>query len=321
MLLSIVIPCYNERENIEPFYDRTSAVAEQLCKNGTISDHEFWFIDDGSKDGTVEELRRLAALDRRVFYLSFTRNFGKEAAMLAGLSNSRGTFVTLLDADLQDPPELLLELFATLQNGQGYECVAARRIDRCGEPWLRSLSAKMFYSIMGRISEVEIVGGVRDFRLMTRRVVDSILTLREKSRFSKGLFVWAGYKTCYLDYHNVERTTGRTKWSFWKLVRYSLDGIVSFSLAPLQISSLLGLFCCGASLSAVLYFIFQKLVVGIAIKGYAMLVCAIFLLGGIQLLCLGVLGQYIGKLFIECKQRPDYLVLEAHVPEREGFSV
>lgn len=314
MMLSFIIPCCNEGENIAAFYNRTSVVAKQLCREGTISDYEFWFIDDGSKDHTLEEIRKLAELDRRVFYLSFTRNFGKEAAMLAGLSYSRGGFVTLLDADFQDPPELLPKLFSVLQNGEGYECVATRRMDRHGEPWLRSLFARMFYSIMNRISEVEIISGARDFRLMTRRVVDSILALREKTRFSKGLFVWGGYKTCYLEYHNVERTAGQTKWSFWKLLRYSLDGITSFSLVPLQIASLLGFLCCGLSLLAVLYFVFQKLVIGIAVEGYAMLICAIFLLGGIQLLCLGVLGQYLGKLFIESKQRPDYLVLEEHVP-------
>ena len=315
MELSLIVPCYNEESNIVRFHQAAAAVAEGLCRDGVIDGYELLFVDDGSRDGTLSGLKALAGEDRHVRYLSFTRNFGKEAAMLAGLEHSRGDYIAILDADLQDPPELLPEMFAILNSGEGYECVATRRITRRGEPPLRSLFARLFYKIINRLSDVEIVSGARDFRLMTRRMVDSILELREKSRFSKGLFVWAGYKTRYLEYENVERTAGQSKWSFWKLLKYSLDGITAFSVVPLQFSAVMGLLCCMGSMLAVLYFVIQKLTVGIPIQGYAMLVCAIFLLGGIQLLSPGILGQYLGKLFVEAKRRPDYVVLETNLAD------
>ncbi len=313
MMLSILVPCFNEEENVRPFYEQTNLVLRSLRKEGVVADYEFLFIDDGSKDGTLAQIKALAREDTRVFYLSFTRNFGKEAAMLAGLSHCRGDYVTLLDVDLQDPPELLPKMFAVLGSGEGYECVATRRVTRAGEPRLRSWFAKMFYRLINRISDVQIVDGARDFRLMTRRVVDSILELKEKSRFSKGLFVWAGYKTYYLAYENVERQRGKTKWSFWKLFKYSLDGITAFSVMPLQLAAVTGCLCSIGSILAMLYFVIQKLTVGIPVQGYAMLICSIFLLGGIQLLGLGILGQYIGKLFVESKQRPDYVVLDSNL--------
>lgn len=315
MLLSILVPCFNEEENIRPFYEQTRLVVKTLRKENVISDSEFLFINDGSKDGTLTQIKALAQEDSRVFYLSFTRNFGKEAAMLAGLTHCRGDYVTLLDADLQDPPELLPKMFGILRSEEGVECVATRRVSRAGEPRLRSWFAKLFYKLINRISDVEIVDGARDFRLMTRRVVDSILELKEKSRFSKGLFVWAGYKTYYLAYENIERKLGKTKWSFWKLFKYSLDGITAFSVMPLQLAAVAGCLCSFGSILAMLYFVIQKLTVGIPIQGYAMLICSIFLLGGIQLLGLGILGQYIGKLFVESKQRPDYVVLESNIEE------
>jgi hypothetical protein len=218
--------------------------------------------------------------------------------------------------DLQDPPELLPQMFEMLGSGEGYECVATRRVSRAGEPKLRSWFAKLFYKLINRISNVEIVDGARDFRLMTRRVVNSILDLKEKSRFSKGLFVWAGYKTRYLSYENIERKHGKTKWSFWKLFKYSLDGITAFSVMPLQLAAVAGCLCSLGAMLAMLYFVIQKLTVGIPIQGYAMLICSIFLLGGIQLLGLGILGQYIGKLFVESKQRPDYVVLDSNIESK-----
>ncbi len=317
MMLSILVPCFNEEENIRPFYEQTSLVVRGLRRENIVSDYEFVFINDGSKDGTLAQIKALAGEDARVFYLSFTRNFGKEAAMLAGLTHCRGDYVTLLDVDLQDPPELLPEMFGVLNNGEGYQCVATRRVSRAGEPRLRSWFARMFYKLINRISDVEIVDGARDFRLMTRCVVDSILDLKEKSRFSKGLFVWAGYKTCYLEYENIERQRGQTKWSFWKLFKYSLDGITAFSVMPLQLAAVAGCLCSMGSILAMLYFVIQKLTVGIPIQGYAMLICSIFLLGGIQLLGLGILGQYIGKLFIESKRRPDYVVLDSNIESKE----
>lgn len=316
MMLSILVPCLNEEENIRPFYEQTTQVIRGLRKENIVSDYEFLFINDGSKDGTLERIKALAREDGRVFYLSFTRNFGKESAMLAGLAHCRGDYVTLLDVDLQDPPELLPQMFEMLGNGEGYACVATRRVSRAGEPKLRSWFAKLFYKLINRISDVEIVDGARDFRLMTRPVVDSILDLKEKSRFSKGLFVWAGYKTGYLSYENIERKHGKTKWSFWKLFKYSLDGITAFSVMPLQLAAVAGCLCSFGSILAMLYFVIQKLTVGIPIQGYAMLICSIFLLGGIQLLGLGILGQYIGKLFVESKQRPDYVVLETNLESK-----
>jgi len=315
MLLSILVPCFNEEENIRPFYEQARLAVRTLRKENVVSDYEFLFINDGSKDGTLARIKELAQEDARVFYLSFTRNFGKEAAMLAGLAHCRGEYVTLMDVDLQDPPELLPEMFEILNSEEGLECVATRRVSRAGEPRLRSWFARMFYKLINRISDVEIVDGARDFRLMTRRVVDSILKLKEKSRFSKGLFVWAGYKTHYLAYENIERKRGKTKWSFWKLFKYSLDGITAFSVMPLQLAAVAGCLCSLGSILAMLYFVIQKLTVGIPIQGYAMLICSIFLLGGIQLLGLGILGQYIGKLFVESKQRPDYVVLESNIEE------
>ena len=316
MMLSILVPCFNEEENIRPFYEQTTRVIRALRRENIVSDYEFLFVDDGSKDGTLERIKALSREDARVLYLSFTRNFGKESAMLAGLTHCRGDYVTLLDVDLQDPPELLPQMFEMLGSGEGYECVATRRVSRAGEPKLRSWFAKLFYKLINRISNVEIVDGARDFRLMTRRVVNSILDLKEKSRFSKGLFVWAGYKTGYLSYENIERKHGKTKWSFWKLFKYSLDGITAFSVMPLQLAAVAGCLCSLGAMRAMLYFVIQKLTVGIPIQGYAMLICSIFLLGGIQLLGLGILGQYIGKLFVESKQRPDYVVLDSNIESK-----
>lgn len=310
-LLSVIVPCYNEADNLPLFYQHILPVCRSLCEQGSISDYEILLVNDGSKDRTLPTMRALSEQDPHVFFLSFTRNFGKEAAMLAGLSHSRGDFVTIMDADLQDPPELLPEVFSVLHNGEGNECVATRRSSRKGEPPLRSLFANLFYWLINLISDVKIVSGARDFRLMTRRMVDSILSLHEKSRFSKGLFVWPGYQTAYLEYPNIERTRGRSGWSFWRLVKYSLDGITAFSVAPLRLASITGCLLCIGSLLAALFFVVQKLTVGIPVQGYALLMCSIYFLGGIQLLGIGILGQYLGKIFIESKRRPDYVIMES----------
>lgn len=319
-VLSIIVPCLNEEENVNAFYERALAAVKGLVSGAAIGGYEFLFIDDGSTDGTLSAIKELSAKDASVHYISFTRNWGKESAILAGLTYSKGDFVTLMDADLQDPPELLPQMFEQLNGEGGYECVATRRVDRKGEPPVRSFFAHLFYKLVNRISDVEIVDGARDFRLMTRRMVDSLLDLKEKCRFSKGLFVWAGYRTKYIEYQNVERAHGKTKWSFWKLFKYSLDGITAFSVMPLQISAVVGFLCCVGSLLAVLYFVIQKLTVGIPIQGYAMLICSIFLLGGIQLLGLGILGQYLGKIFVENKHRPDYVILEENCKNEKDAS-
>lgn len=320
-VLSIIVPCYNEGENIFELYVHTVRIVHDLLHAEKISGYEFLFIDDGSTDGTLSSIKEISTKDVCVFYVSFTRNYGKEAALLAGLTYSKGDFVTILDADLQDPPELLPQMFELL-NGEGnYECVATRRMDRKGEPPVRSFFAHLFYKLINLISDVEIVDGARDYRLMTRRMVNSLLELKEKCRFSKGLFVWAGFRTKYIEYYNVERVYGKSKWSFWKLLKYSLDGITAFSVLPLQISAAIGILCCIGALLAVLYFVIQKLTVGIPIQGYAMLICSIFLLSGIQLLGLGILGQYIGKVFVENKHRPDYVILEDNCRGQEDGSL
>lgn len=314
-MLSIIVPCYNEADDVADFYEQTSAVVGALLSDGTIDGFEFLFVDDGSGDDTFQIIRSLSLENPNVHYISFTRNFGKEAAMLAGLEHCIGDYVVIMDADLQDPPELLPKMFAEMNAEEGCECVATRRTTRKGEPLLRSLFSRLFYKLINRISEVEIVDGARDFRLMSRRMVDSILALKEKSRFSKGLFVWSGFRVRYLEYNNVERSAGTTKWSFWKLVKYSMDGITAFSMAPLQAASALGLLCFTGSLLAVLFFVIQKLFFGIAVQGYALMICSIFLLGGLQLLGIGVLGLYLSKIFIESKRRPDYVILECCLAE------
>ncbi len=308
-LLSIIVPCYNEENNVAMLYERTNAVLSGLLENNVINGYEYVFVDDGSRDATMSEMKRLSEKDPSVYYICFTRNFGKEAAILAGLTYCRGDHIALMDADLQDPPELLPKMFAVLNNGKDYECCAARRSTRTGEPPIRSFFAHTFYKLINSLSDVQLVDGVRDFRLMTRRMVDSILLLKEKCRFSKGLFVWSGYQTMYIEYINVERMRGKTKWSFWKLFKYSLDGITAFSVVPLQIATIFGVICCFGAFLAAVYFFFRKILVGIAIEGYALLMCSLFLLGGIQLLSVGVLGQYLGKIFVESKKRPDYVVL------------
>ena len=302
--VSVIVPCYNEEEAAPIFYrEFLKRTAEMDCQ------WEFWFVDDGSKDGTLAEFRALRSQDERVHYISFSRNFGKESAMYAGLEAATGDYVAIMDVDLQDPPELLPGMLQSIEE-EGYDCVATRRVTRKGEPPIRSFFARQFYRLINRISKTEIVDGARDFRLMTRQMVDSILSLKEVSRFSKGIFSWVGYRTKWLEYENVERVAGETKWNFWKLFLYSIDGITAFSTAPLAIASITGVVFCGVSILLLLYFFIKTLIWGDPVAGFPAMICIILFLGGIQLFCVGILGQYLSKTYLETKRRPIYIARE-----------
>lgn len=300
--LSVVVPCYNEEEALPLFYE-----AFLRETSGMDVEFEFVLVDDGSRDGTVREFEKLHERDERVHYLSFSRNFGKESAMFAGMEAATGDYVVIMDADLQDPPALLPEMLSAIEN-DGYDCVASRRVTRKGEPPIRSFFARAFYKLINKISKTEIVDGARDFRLMTRQMVDAILQLREVSRFSKGLFSWVGFKTKWLEYENIERVAGETKWSFWKLLLYSIDGIIAFSTAPLAIASIAGVLFCLLAFVMLLFFFFKTIFFGDPVAGFPATICIILLLGGIQLFCIGILGQYLSKTYLETKQRPIYIV-------------
>lgn len=305
-LLSIIVPCYNEEENVAFFY-------EELMKNRDFFekeqlDLEIIYVDDGSKDQTVKEVKNLAKNDKRVHLVSFSRNFGKEAAIYAGLTHAKGDYVVMMDADLQDPPSLLPEMFSYLE--KGYDSVATRRVSRKGEPPIRSFFAGMFYRIMNTISDTDIVDGARDYRLMTRRVVEAILSMGEYNRFSKGIFGWVGFETKWVEFENVERLRGETKWSFWKLFLYSIEGITAFSTAPLAISSFIGVLFCILAFVAIIFIIAKTLIFGDPVGGWPSLVCIIFLVSGVQLFCLGIVGQYLSKTYMEVKHRPIYLIKE-----------
>lgn len=305
-LLSVIVPCYNEEENVKCFY-------EELMKNEAFFEKEklqleIIYIDDGSKDGTLTEVRKLHQKDPRVHLVSFSRNFGKEAGIYAGLKAAKGDYAVMMDADLQDPPALLPEMFGYLR--EGYDSVATRRVTRKGEPPIRSFFARMFYRIMNKISDTDIVDGARDYRLMTRRVVDSILSMGEYNRFSKGIFGWVGYETKWVEFENVERIHGETKWNFWKLFLYSIEGITAFSTAPLAIASFIGVLFCILAFVAIIFIIAKTLIFGDPVGGWPSLVCIIFLVSGVQLFCLGIVGQYLSKTYMEVKHRPIYLVKE-----------
>ena len=304
-LITIVVPCYNEEQALPLFYQEITRVAQEMAP----VDFEFLFVDDGSKDNTLPVLRSLAEADKRVRFLSFSRNFGKEAGMLAGLQHAKGDFVALMDADLQDPPALLPELYKAVTQ-EGYDCAATRRTTRQGEPPIRSFFARQFYRLINRISDADIVDGARDYRLMRRSVVNAILSLGEYNRFSKGIFGWVGFKTKWVPYENVERVAGETKWSFWKLFRYSLEGIVGFSTVPLAMASVLGVVLCLAAAVAILVIVVKTLLFGDPVGGWPSMMCAILFLGGVQLLSIGILGQYLAKTYLETKKRPVYLVRE-----------
>ncbi len=308
MLLSIVVPCYNEQEALPFFYKEICRVAEEM-KASHGAEFEFIFVDDGSKDNTLAIARDLHQKDARVRYISFSRNFGKEAGILAGLEAAKGDYVAMMDADLQDPPALLPQMLDALLN-EDYDCAATRRTNRKGEPPIRSFFARMFYKIINRLSDADIVDGARDYRLMRRRMVDAILALPEYNRFSKGIFGWVGFKTKWLEYVNVERVAGETKWSFWKLFLYSLEGIVAFTTAPLALASLVGIIFCVLAFVMIVFIIVRTLLFGDPTSGWPSLVCIIFLCSGVQLFCMGVLGQYLAKTYMEVKHRPVYIVRE-----------
>lgn len=305
-LLSVIVPCYNEEENVQYFY-------EELMKNQSFFekknlDLEIIYVDDGSKDKTVEEVKKLREKTSSVHLISFSRNFGKEAGIYAGFQKAKGDYVVMMDADLQDPPSLLPEMFSYIE--QGYDSVATRRVSRKGEPPIRSFFARMFYKIMNKISQADIVDGARDYRLMTRQVVDAILSMCEYNRFSKGIFGWVGFETKWLEYENVERVHGETKWNFWKLFLYSIEGITAFSTAPLAIASFTGMLFCIIAFVAILFIIIRTAIWGDPVGGWPSLVCIICMVSGVQLLCLGIVGQYLSKTYMEVKQRPIYLVKE-----------
>lgn len=302
----MIVPCYNEEESVELFYS-------ELVKNdpffeGESIELELLYVDDGSKDGTVREIKKLIQRDKRVHLVSFSRNFGKEAAMYAGLENASGDYVVLMDVDLQDPPSLLPEMFSYVK--QGYDSVATRRVSRRGEPPVRSFFARMFYRLMKKISRTEIMDGARDYRLMTRQMVNAILEMQEYNRFTKGIFGWVGFETKWLEYENVERAKGETKWNFWKLLVYSLDGITAFSTAPLLLASVMGVLFCVLAFAMIIFVIVRKLIFGDPVSGWASQVCIMLLIGGVQFFCTGILGQYLAKTYMEVKRRPIYLVKE-----------
>lgn len=303
--ISIVVPCYNEQEALPHFYKEIIKVAE--CMNQL--EFEFLFIDDGSRDQTLNALKELSIKDSRVRYLSFSRNFGKESAIYAGLENATGDFLAIIDADLQDPPAILKEMYDIIVN-DGYDCVATRRTSRKGEPPIRSFFAKMFYKVMNKISKTEIVDGARDYRLMTKQMVDAILSLSEYNRFSKGIFGWVGFKVKWLEYQNVERVAGETKWSFWKLLLYSMEGIIAFSTAPLAIASITGVVFCIIAFILICIIIVRTLLWGDPVSGWPSLACIVFFASGLQLFCTGILGQYLAKTYLETKRRPLYILRE-----------
>lgn len=305
-LLSVIVPCYNEEESVALFY-------EELLKNAPFfQEHqielELLYINDGSRDRTVEEVKKLHEKDSRVHLVSFSRNFGKEAAMYAGLEHSKGDYVVMMDVDLQDPPALLPEMFTHIW--EGYDSVATRRVSRKGEPPVRSFFARMFYRLMKKISKTEIMDGARDYRLMTRQMVDAILSMQEYNRFTKGIFGWVGFNTKWLEFENVERARGETKWNFWKLFLYSLDGITAFSTVPLMLASVVGVLFCLLAFVMIIFIIVRKLIFGDPVSGWPSLVCIILMTSGVQFFCTGILGQYLAKTYMEVKRRPIYLVKE-----------
>ena len=303
--ISLIVPCYNEESCLPAFDTEIAKTVEQMPEY----EFEILYVNDGSSDGTLKLLQEFAGNRHYVRYLSFSRNFGKEAAMYAGFCNATGDYVAVMDADLQDPPHLLPEMVKILETGE-YDSVATRRVDRAGEPPIRSFFARMFYKLINKISDADVVDGARDYRLMKREMVDVIVQMGERNRFSKGIFGWIGFRTYRYAFENVERAAGETKWNFWKLFKYSLEGIISFSQMPLSIASWMGVACTGISLLAILFIIIRRLVWGDAVQGWASNMCVMIFIGGVQLFCLGVIGQYVGKTYVETKKRPHYIVSE-----------
>lgn len=304
--ISIVVPCYNEEESLPLFYKEVNKVTETMKEK---AEFEFVFVNDGSKDNTLEELRNLAKKDKRVRYISFSRNFGKEAGMLAGLENATGDYITTMDADLQDPPTLLEEMFDTLESGE-YDCCATKSTNRKGYSFLRKTFTKWFYDIIGKISKTEMVPGARDFRLMTRQMVDAIISMREYNRYSKGLFSFVGFKTKWIDFEIEDRAAGTSKFNFWKLFSYAIEGIVAFSTAPLVFAALVGVIFCFIAFILIIFIIVKTLVWGDPVGGWPSMACIMFFVGGIQLFCTGIIGEYLAKTYLETKHRPVYIVKE-----------
>ena len=307
-LLSVVVPCFNEEAALPFFYKEICLYLKKL-KN---LNYELIFVDDGSNDNTINIIKEYSKLDKKVRFISFSRNFGKEAAMLAGLEYSKGDYVTLMDADLQDPPNLLFEMYESIVN-EGYDVVATRRINRKGEPKIRSFFARKFYRIINRMSKIEMVDGARDFRLMKRKVVDAIISMKEYNRYSKGIFSFVGFKTKWIEFENTERVAGKTKWSFFKLFKYAIEGIVGFSTFPLVLSALLGLLFCLLSFITIMVIVIKTLFYGDPVSGWPSTICIIFFIGGVQLFVMGIIGQYLAKTYLETKNRPIYLVRETEL--------
>ena len=321
--ISVVVSCYNEQEALPLFYEEISNIANKIKD----TEFEFIFVNDGSKDKTLEVIKKFRKTDERVKFVSFSRNFGhqaavtagiKEAAMFAGLKKSTGDFVSIMDADLQDPPKMLIEMYETLKK-EDYDCVATRRVTRKGEPPIRSFFARMFYKLINKISKTEIVDGARDFRLMTRQMVDAIISMEEYNRFSKGIFGWVGFNTKWLEYENVERAAGETKWSFWKLFKYSIDGIIAFSTAPLVISTIMGILFCFIAFILIIFIVARTLIYGDPVSGWPSMTCIILFVGGIQLFCIGIIGQYLSKTYLEVKKRPIYIIKETEEDKQKSY--
>ncbi len=310
--ISIIVPCYNEEEALPLFYKEVNKVSETMDE-----EFEFIFVNDGSKDKTLEVIKNLSTLDKRCKYINFSRNFGKESAMYAGLELSTGDYVTLMDADLQDPPSLLPKMLKLIKE-EGYDSVGTRRVTRKGEPPIRSFFARMFYKIINKMSKVEMVDGARDYRLMTRQMTDAIINLKEYNRYSKGLFSFVGFNTKWLEYENVQRVAGETKWSFWKLFLYAIDGIVAFTTAPLTIAAIMGLIFCLIAFIMIIVIIVKTIAFGDPTSGWPSLACIIFLVSGVQLFALGIIGQYLSKTYLETKKRPIYIIKETNISERNN---
>lgn len=304
--ISIVVPCYNEEESLPIFYEEVSKVCTKM-KNK--AEFEFVFVNDGSKDETLEILRTLAQKDKRVKYISFSRNFGKEAGMLAGLEHSTGDYVTTMDADLQDPPTLLEEMFDTLEEGK-YDCVATKSTNRKGYSFFRKLFTKWFYTIISKVSSTEMVPGARDFRLMTRKMVNAVISMKEYNRYSKGLFSFVGFETKWIEFEIEDRVAGNTKWNFWKLFSYALEGIIAFSTKPLILAALIGIIFCLVSFILIIVIVIKTLVWGDPVNGWPSMVCIMFMVGGLQLFCTGIIGEYLAKTYLEAKRRPIYIIKE-----------
>ena len=310
--ISIVVPCYNEEEAIPLFYKEINKTSEEIKEY----DFEFIFVNDGSKDKSASIMKELAKKDKRVKFIDFSRNFGKEAAMYAGLELSSGDFITTMDVDLQDPPSLLPEMIKGITE-EGYDCVATKSTSRNGYSFLRKLFTRWFYKIIAKISKTEMVAGARDYRLMTRQMVDAIINMKEYNRYSKGLFSFVGFKTKWIEFENQERVAGTTKWNFWKLFSYAIDGIVGFSTAPLIVSSIIGVIFCLISFIMIIFIIIRTLIFGDPTSGWPSLACIVFFVSGVQLFCIGIIGQYLSKVYLEVKNRPIYIIKDTNIKDKK----